>query len=175
MEMGHLSWPMTHDPWSLHHFTLRMGIGGAWHGGTGQPCRLWEHKYRGLKLSLQLRKIGVIEWVSSLLMSTKNKMGHRQWPIDPLTHFHQGRPGALSLRSMTWPSTPRPRSRTWWVVLEALQGQGHDLGAPSLVTGTAVVSSWIHIDNIFCNIVYIVIFYFSTLPLYCWIKIIISY
>ena len=30
---------VTHDPWLLHHFILRMGLGGAWHGGTGQPSR----------------------------------------------------------------------------------------------------------------------------------------
>jgi len=32
MEMGRLSWPMTHDPWLLHYFILLMGIGGgvAW-------------------------------------------------------------------------------------------------------------------------------------------------
>ena len=70
MEMGHISWPMTHathhtvdpwptwptshDPWSLHPFVLRMVIGGAWHGGTRQPSRSWEQKNRRLKLSLRL-------------------------------------------------------------------------------------------------------------------------
>jgi len=46
------SWPvthmihetMTHDPWLLHHFIIRMGLGGAWRGGTGQPSRSWEQK-----------------------------------------------------------------------------------------------------------------------------------
>ena len=48
------SWPMTHmthDPWSL---PLRMGQGGAWHGGTGQPSRSSEQKNRMSKLSPQL-------------------------------------------------------------------------------------------------------------------------
>jgi len=33
---------VTHDPWSLHHFILHMGLRGAWHGGTGQPAWSWE-------------------------------------------------------------------------------------------------------------------------------------
>jgi len=35
---------MTNDPWPLHHFILRMGLGGAWHGGSGQPSRSLEQK-----------------------------------------------------------------------------------------------------------------------------------
>ena len=69
MEMGHLSWPMTHvtnhtvDPWptwpmthgSLHHFILRMGLGEGvawWYWTTLSVLRA---KNRRLKLSLQLR------------------------------------------------------------------------------------------------------------------------
>ena len=33
---------VTRDPWPLHRFILRytLGIGGVWHGGTGQPLVL---------------------------------------------------------------------------------------------------------------------------------------
>ena len=54
METGHLSWPMTHEPWPLHHFILRMGIGGgvAWWYWT--ILSVLRAKNRRLKLSLQL-------------------------------------------------------------------------------------------------------------------------
>ena len=35
---------VTHDPWPLHHFILRMGLGGAWHGGTGLYLRAENRK-----------------------------------------------------------------------------------------------------------------------------------
>jgi len=109
------SWPMTHmthDPRPvaiIHHFILRMRLGGAWHGGTGQPSRSWEQKKCRLKLSPQLWKLGLTEWMSSFLMSTKNKklqatgmllhhhgsMGHWHWPV---THV------------ITWPI------QKWWPI-----------------------------------------------------------
>jgi len=67
------SWPMTHEPWPLHDFILLMGLVGAWHGGTGQPCRFWEQTKLWIKSKPPAMNIGLIEWVSSFLTSTKNK------------------------------------------------------------------------------------------------------
>jgi len=60
MEMGRLSWPMshvthhtvdpwptcpmTHDPWPLHHFILRMGLGECVAWWYWKPSRSWEQK-----------------------------------------------------------------------------------------------------------------------------------
>jgi len=111
MEMGQLSWPMTHvthhtvdpwptwpmthDPWSL---PLRMGQGGGvawWYWTTLSVLRA---KKSYVKIKSPAMIIGLIEWVSSLLMSAKNKklqataqlfrhhgsMGHWHWPM---THW----------------------------------------------------------------------------------------
>ena len=75
MEMGHLSWPMTHDPWpvvitSFHPIRTELRV--AWHGGTAQPSRSWEQKLY-IKIKPPAMIIGLIEWLSSFLMSIKNK------------------------------------------------------------------------------------------------------
>jgi len=100
MEMGHLSWPMTHithDPWPLH---LRTGLWGNvawWYWTTLSVLREKNHR---LKLSLHFPPAVIIvlfEWVSSFLTSSENKtlqatapwfhhgsMDHWQWPM---THW----------------------------------------------------------------------------------------
>jgi len=50
---------MTHDPWPLHHFILRKGLGGAWNNeywnnGTGQWTTLSILKAKDRRLSPQL-------------------------------------------------------------------------------------------------------------------------
>jgi len=115
MEMGNHLWPMTHvtitthswpmthmthDPWPLHHFILRMGLGGgvAWWYRTTLSVLIAKKSY--IKIKPPAMIIGLIEWVSSFLMSTKNKkmqvtaqlfhhngsMGHWQWPMTHVTH-----------------------------------------------------------------------------------------
>jgi len=64
------TWPMTHDPWPLHHFILRMGLGWGvawWYWTTLSVLRTIN---RRLNLSHDNRP----NWVSSFLMSTKNKV-----------------------------------------------------------------------------------------------------
>ena len=70
MEMGHLSWPMTHDPCSL---PLRMGPDkeGAWHGGTGQSSGSSEQKIVGQNLVPSYDRTN---WVSEQFINVnKNK------------------------------------------------------------------------------------------------------
>ena len=96
------TWPMTHDQWSLHHFILRMGLGGVWHGGTGQPCRSSEQKKSYIKVKPPTMIIGLIEWVSSFLMPTKNK---KSQVTAQLFHNHG------STGSDPWPTWPIQK---WW-------------------------------------------------------------
>jgi len=98
---------VTHDPWSL---PLRMGHGGGvawWHWTI--TLSVLRAKKSWVKVKPPAMIIGLTEWVSSFLMSSKNKkklqwlaiflqataqlfhhgsMGHWQWPIDPFPSQH---------------------------------------------------------------------------------------
>jgi len=139
MEMGHLLWPitqfthdpndprpMTHDPWPLYYFILLMGLGGAWHGGTGQLFRSWKQTKLWIKINLikpPAMIIGLIVWVSSFSTSTiKNKKMH---VTGHLCHYH----GSMGQTSM-WPI------RKWWPIWPMTHDPWPTDPFPSLLTTT---------------------------------------
>ena len=67
------SWPMTHDPWPWHHFILRMGLEGRGMVVLDNSLRFGRKRIGTLNLIKPAAMIiGLIEWVSSFSMSTKN-------------------------------------------------------------------------------------------------------